>query len=101
MSDRIFNRPILVKDGNVLIREISCLEDALEFLYEWPKNRRGPIYETALRACQRAFDSDYPLTAARDALASFTKSAGIMDDVTAPLPWMTGSKSNQDGGVTA
>ncbi len=101
MSDRIFDRPIFMKDRNVLIREISCLEDALEFLYEWPKNRRGPVYETALRACQRAFDSNYPLTAAQDALASFTKSAGMMGDVTVPLAGMTGSKSNQDDGITA
>jgi hypothetical protein len=44
---------------------------------------------------------NYPLTAAQDALASFTKSAGMMGDVTVPLAGMTGSKSNQDDGVTA
>ncbi|TGV59899.1 DUF982 domain-containing protein, partial [Mesorhizobium sp. M2D.F.Ca.ET.160.01.1.1] len=56
MNDRMFDSPVFVKSGNSLIQEIACLEDALEFLYEWPKNRRGPIYETALRACQGAFD---------------------------------------------
>ncbi|RUW66009.1 DUF982 domain-containing protein, partial [Mesorhizobium sp. M1E.F.Ca.ET.063.01.1.1] len=49
MNDRMFDSPVFVKSGNSLIQEIACIEDALEFLYEWPKNRRGPIYDTALR----------------------------------------------------
>jgi hypothetical protein len=52
MNDRMFDSPVFVKDGNSLIQEIASLEDALEFLYEWPQHRRGPIYRTALRACQ-------------------------------------------------
>lgn len=59
MNDRMFESPVFVKDGNNHIQEIAGLEDAVEFLYEWPRNRRGPIYDTALRACQKAFDSDY------------------------------------------
>jgi hypothetical protein len=80
MSERTFDSPVFVKDGNRLVREIFCLEDALEFLYEWPQQRRGPIFHTALRACQRAFDSDYPLSAARNAFAGFAKSARILED---------------------
>ncbi len=101
MNDRMFDSPVFVKDGNVLIQEISCLEDALEFLYEWPKNRRGPIYETALRACQKAFDSDYPRSAAREAFASFARSVKILEEVTAPMPWMLAPNSSRGGGVTA
>ncbi|RUU05709.1 DUF982 domain-containing protein [Mesorhizobium sp. USDA-HM6] len=100
MNDRIFDSPVFVKSGNSLVQEIACLEDALEFLYEWPKHKRGPIYQTALRACQRAFDSDYPLTAARGAFCGFAKSARILEEVTAPLPWMTG-KSGHGGGLAA
>ena len=101
MNDRMFENAVFVKSSNSLIHEIACLEDALEFLYEWPKSRRGAIYETALRACQRAFDNNYPLTAARDAFASFAKSVGILEDVTTPLPWMTGQNTNRGGGITA
>lgn len=100
MNDRIFDSPVFVKNGNTLIQEIACLEDALEFLYEWPKKRRGPIYETALRACQRAFDSDYPLSAARQAFAGFAKSVRILEDISTPMPWVT-AKAGQGGGVTA
>jgi len=100
MNDRMFDSPVFVKSGNSLVQEIACLEDALEFLYEWPKNRRGAIYETALRACQRAFDSSYPLTAARDAFCGFAKSVKIHEDVSVTLPWMTG-KGNRGGGLVA
>jgi hypothetical protein len=72
----------------------------LEFLYEWPKDRRGTIYETALRACQRAFDSDYPLSAARGAFSGFAKAARILEEVSITMPWMTG-KDSHGGGVTA
>ena len=100
MNDRMFDSPVFVKSENSLIQEIACLEDALEFLYAWPGNRRGTIFETALRACQRAFDSGYPLTAARDAFCGFAKSVKILEDVSVPLPWMTG-KGDRGGGLTA
>ncbi|CAN7250845.1 DUF982 domain-containing protein [Aminobacter aminovorans] len=97
MSDRMFDSPVFVKSGNSLIEEVACLEDALEFLYEWPKNRRDTIYETALRACQRAFDSGYPLAAAKQAFCGFAKSAKILEDVRLPLPWTVGGKTGASG----
>lgn len=100
MSDRMFDSPVFVKAGESLIEEIACLEDALEFLYEWPKNRRGVIYETALRACHNAFATDYPLSAAKQAFCGFAKSVNILEDVSTPLPWMVQPKPGQGGGVT-
>ncbi len=97
MNDRMFDNPVFVSERKSLVQEIACLEDALEFLYEWPKNRRGPIYLTALRACQRAFDSGYPLSAARDAFAGFAKSANILETVGTPPHWMRAPANH--GGV--
>jgi hypothetical protein len=87
MSTRTFDSPVFVKDGNRLIQEIACLEDALEFLYDWPQKRRGPIHATALRACQKAFETDYPLSAARSAFVGFAKSYRILEDIGAVMPW--------------
>jgi hypothetical protein len=98
MNDRMFDTPVFIKGEDSLIQEIACLEDALDFLYEWPKDRRGPIYETALRACQRAFDRSYPLPAAREAFCGFAKSARIYEEVSAALPWLVGNRG-QGGGV--
>ena len=100
MNDRMFDSPVFVKDGKSIIQEIACVEDALEFMYEWPKSRRGPIYNTALRACQRAFASDCPLSIARDAFAGFAKSVKILEEVTTPLPWMTNPRPGH-GSATA
>ena len=99
MNDRMFDSPVFVKSGNSLIQEIACLEDALEFLYEWPKNRRGPIHDTALRACRRAFENNYPLWAAREAFLGFAKAARIAEEVSVPPPWMTGAPGR--GGLAA
>ena len=56
MSERTFDSPVFVRAAEGLIHEITCLEDAFDFLDEWPEHRRGVIYETAKRACHRAFD---------------------------------------------
>jgi len=100
MNDRIFDGPVFVKSAGNLVREIADLEDALEFLYEWPKERRGTIYQTALRACQRAFDSDYPLSAARQAFCGFAKSANIHEQITA-TPWVVPGGRSRGGGLAA
>lgn len=99
MNDRMFEKPVFVKNRDNIIQEVMCVEDALEFMYDWPKNRRGPIYSTALRACQRAFDSDYPTYAARAAFAAFAKAAKILEEAGTPLPWMMPEASH--GGITA
>lgn len=97
MNDRMFDSPVFVKSRNSLIQEIACLENALEFLYEWPESKRGIIYETALRACRRAFDSGYPLSAAREAFCGFAKSVNIHEEVTTTLPWMVGNRTRGGG----
>lgn len=101
MNDRMFDSPVFVKDGNSLIQEIASLEDALEFLYEWPQHRRGPIYRTALRACQTAFEGISAISTARQAFSSFAKSCDILEDVSIPLPWMAGPNHGHGGGVLA
>lgn len=100
MNDRMFDKPIYVRSGGHLIEEVAGVEDALEFLYDWPKKRRGPIYDTALRACQSAFEGRYSLSGARQAFASFAKSANILEVVTTPLPWMM-TRGDGHGGLQA
>jgi hypothetical protein len=101
MNDRTFDRPVFVKKGGgVMVEEIGCLADAFGFLQEWPKHRRGPIFDTAFRACQRAYDGQVPMSVARDAFAGFARSAKILEDISATMPWMTAPKTGR-GGVSA
>lgn len=101
MSERTFESPVFVRAAEGLVQEIACLEDACDFLHEWPKHRRGIIYETATRACHRAFDGLVPLKAAREAFAGFARSAKILEDVSMALPWMARPKASETGGIGA
>ena len=44
VRDRVFEAPVFVKDGKHLIQEIHSLDDALDFLEEWPLNRREDLH---------------------------------------------------------
>ena len=77
VNDRVFDAPVFVKGSEHFIQEITSLDEALDFLEEWPRNRRGPIYEIALRACRGAYSHDVPLDVARSAFVGFARSAGI------------------------
>ena len=101
MSERTFDNPVFVRAAEGLIQEIACLDDAFDFLDEWPEHRRGVIYETARRACCRAFDGLIPLKVARDAVAGFARSVNILEDVPTPMPWMAAAKAGETGGVAA
>ncbi|MCP9232559.1 DUF982 domain-containing protein [Mesorhizobium sp. LMG 17147] len=101
MSERTFESPVFVRAAEGLIQEIACLEDAFDFLNEWPKHRRGVIYETAKRACHRAYDGLIPLKVARDAFAGFARSVKILEDVATAMPWVAAAKSGETGGVAA
>lgn len=52
MSERTFESPVFVRAAEGLIQEIACLEDAFDFLDEWPKslNRNERHGFNALRA---------------------------------------------------
>jgi hypothetical protein len=97
MNDRLFDRPVFVKNARLIVQEIACLDEALDYLDEWPSNRRGPIFDTARRACHRAFDGLLPLSAAREAFAGWARSARILEDVSNVLPWMIGQRSGRGG----
>jgi hypothetical protein len=97
MLDKRFDEPVFVADGKLLVREIACIEDALDFMLDWPEERRGTIFETARRACSAAFDRRYPVAAARKAFSSWAKSANVLEDGTELLPWMVKPQDSQGG----
>jgi len=100
MNGRTFESPVLVETGARLIQEIVSLHDALDFLHDWPEELRDMIHATALRACQKAHDSDFPLETARQAFVRFAKDANILAEMVAPLPWAR-PRLNSSTGVAA
>ena len=100
MNDRLFSRPVFVKDGNYIVREIATLDDAFEFLDDWPEIKRDLVHQTAWKACCDAFDGHKPLYVALDAFEGFAKRANILEDPASVMPWINGAKTG-GGRMTA
>lgn len=58
--------------------EILDLDQALQFLRAWPRNRRGPVYHVAYNACSAARDGHLTVEEARKALSGFARITGIL-----------------------
>lgn len=69
MNPDAFSSPVFVKRATYIVQEIASLADAIDFLNEWPDDRRDLIHEAALRACYDAYDGRKPVSAARNAFA--------------------------------
>lgn len=93
MNTGCFEKPVYLKDGKHLIREISTVLDAIEFLEDWPEKSRDVLHEVALRSCIMAHDGLKPLKVARDAIRTFGKKKGILEKEAAVKPWMVKSMS--------
>jgi hypothetical protein len=93
MSDRLFDSPVFVKDGPYLIREIACVEDAIDYLYEWPEHDRDVIYEMTWKACCDAQNGLKPLHVARHAVAGFALKRNILEEPQTAIPWAPNVRS--------
>jgi hypothetical protein len=92
MNSMMFDGPVFVKEGTFLVREIASLDDAVDFLMEWPEELQDLIHETAVRACHAAHDGRFPMSEARKAFADFAKRANILEESESVMPWMIASQ---------
>jgi hypothetical protein len=60
------------------IEEIYSVEQALDFLQEWPTGRQGPLYQAAFDACFGASVDVVSTEEAQRALSAFCRVSGIM-----------------------
>ena len=79
-----FNVAVHVSDVDNVEWEISSIHDALVFLERWPHERRGPIYQTALRACTASTEARLSCGDGRLAFIGFARSAGIFRSAAIP-----------------
>jgi len=98
MSDRLFDSPVFVKDGEYLIQEIASIEDAIDFLYELPNEQRDVIYEVTWKTCCDAQNGLKPIRVARDAFEGFARKRNLLEQPEAAIPWMT-SKASSGGRI--
>lgn len=58
--------------------DIEDLEQALQFLRDWPAERRGPVYQAAYNACTAAREGYLTVEEARKSLSGFARITGIL-----------------------
>ena len=99
MDDRTFSEPVYVRTGEFLIQEVATLDDAFDFLDEWPHNLHGPAYQATYIACCRAYAKETSADIARRAMVSFAQSAMILEEVDAlpPFPAIAKTGSGRGG----
>ncbi|MCF6370949.1 DUF982 domain-containing protein [Rhizobium halophilum] len=73
----LFNEPIFIDRGRY-VQEIATLEDALDFLEDWPKSKRDLAYETLASACLKAYAGVFPQEAAETAFRKFARRNDIL-----------------------
>ncbi|MDI6028895.1 DUF982 domain-containing protein [Corticibacterium sp. UT-5YL-CI-8] len=95
----VFEQPIFVEDSAHIVREIACLGAALDFLEEWPEDRRDMIFDVVLRACYDVNDGKKPISVAQKAIEGFAKRKGILVDPATVMPWIA-SQMNSGGQAT-
>lgn len=60
------------------VEEIYGVEQALDFLQEWPTGRQGPVYQAAFNACFEALLDLGSTEEARKLLAAFCRVSGLV-----------------------
>jgi len=77
MTSLAFLAPVQVKTSDV-VDDINTVREALVFLNQWPKARRGPVYSCAVRSCNAAIAGHMSTEQARQAFVGFARIAGVL-----------------------
>ncbi|MGR9355163.1 DUF982 domain-containing protein [Rhizobium leguminosarum] len=72
-----FNRSICVQRMH-FIDEVTNLEEVVDYLENWPEERRGLAHETLLKACREAAAGRFPLSAVGENFRRFVKKADML-----------------------
>jgi hypothetical protein len=80
MNESLFDSPVFVKDGTYLIREIASIDDAIDFLYEWPENERDLIYQITWTSCLASKKGITPIKDAENAMRRFASDRCILEN---------------------
>ncbi|MDX8523790.1 DUF982 domain-containing protein [Mesorhizobium sp. MSK_1335] len=78
--DRLqFEVPVRIMPAPGLpVEEIYSVEQALDFLQDWPKRRQGKVYDTAFNACFGATVDVASTEEACRAFAAFCRISGLL-----------------------
>ena len=92
MENATFKQPVFVRDDGYRAQKIGCVMDAIEFLEEWPVEKRVLLHAAASETCYSAYDGRKSLDAAHKTFTTWARRVGVIEDVPMAPPWMTGPK---------
>jgi hypothetical protein len=69
---------VWIRDGEFSLREVVSVPDAVEFLDDWPQDKRNPFFYLAENAMQAAINGSISVDEAKEAFESFCNEAGIL-----------------------
>ncbi|WP_442920860.1 NADH dehydrogenase ubiquinone Fe-S protein 4 [Mesorhizobium sp. CCNWLW176] len=97
MATLTFLAPVQI-GTNGAVHEIGSVQDAMTFLKQWPRGRRGPVFTCAERSCNAAIAGQMSVEQARQAFVSFARIAGVLigAEPSAPLPKVALKQSRQN-----
>lgn len=72
--EKLFHAPVSVCMGC----EIGSISEAQGFLADWNPNRRGPLYDTAVKACEFGAAGYVTTEQVRRAFHMFAEATGIL-----------------------
>ena len=78
MEKMPFFAPVCIGSATEGGLDIEDLEQALQFLRDWPADRRGPVYQSAYNACTAAREGYLTVEEARKSLSGFARITGIL-----------------------
>jgi hypothetical protein len=73
---RFFSPVRLVVDDGVV--EFETVDEAIAFLMRWPRSRRGPVYDCAMRGLDTCRQGRFAVEDARRSFESFARITGIL-----------------------
>ncbi len=78
--------PVTVAVGLSGSRDLTTIEDILEFLEEWPPARRGPIRESVRRLCLAVHAGEATPDEAREAFVAFARLMNVLEPTFDAVP---------------
>lgn len=78
MRKMLFVEPVCLNSREASVNDIGDVEQALQFLRDWPIDRRGPVYQAAYNACTAAREGYLTAEEARRSLSGFARITGIL-----------------------
>ncbi|MEI5682519.1 DUF982 domain-containing protein [Mesorhizobium sp. CCNWLW179-1] len=73
-----FTVSVWVKEGEIGVRSIDTVDDAIIYLADWPARDRGPLYFVAVNALESAKSGSIPADEAKPELIELLADAGIL-----------------------